>query len=304
MKKLLIIAFFFVAVALKLDAQERYIYTQYHINPVLVNPGATGLDGMHGFIFNYRNKWAGFEGAPRTLTFSYDGPVGNRVGLGALVVRDQFASLETLKGQLSYAYRIIADNYKIGAGITTEYLQYDLSGDVLSAPGTDAQDPELISRLDGTKYLGVAFGIYGTLRDEISFGLSLPGIVRARIDDGSDIDNDEGLHFILHAGYKYDVPNYNFKVEPSIYINQIRNVPFHIDVNVLMHFLDEDLTGGLSYTIGADNRFGFLIGTKLNNFNFYYSYNFSFHEFQQYNNGSHELTVAFNLQDQNVKAEN
>lgn len=295
MKKLFIFIFFCLFFAFKGNAQERYVYTQYHLNPVLVNPGATGLDNLHGFIFNYRNKWAGFEGSPRTLTFSYDGPLTERVGLGALVLRDRFASLETLKGQLSYAYKIKSENYSVGAGITTEYLQYELSGDALTNPFTDAADPQLLERLEGAKYLGVAFGIYAMLNDNVSFGLSLPGLVRTRLDDGSDIDNDEGLHFILHGSYKYKVPNYNFSIEPSIYINQLRNVPFHIDANLLMHFLDEDLTGGLSYTIGADNRFGFLIGTKLNDFNFYYSYNFSFQEFQQYNNGSHELTVAFNL---------
>ena len=304
MKRFYLLIFLFAAFLVETDAQERYIYTQYHLNPVLINPGATGIDNMHGFIFNYRNKWAGFEGSPRTLTFSYDGPVANRVGLGALVVRDRFASLETLKGQLSYAYRVNAENYSFGAGITTEYLQYELSGDVLSNPYTDTEDPQVLERLNGTRYLGVAFGLYGTLRDNITFGLSLPGIVRTRIDDGADIDNDDGLHFILHGAYRYDIPNYNFAVEPSIYINQLRNVPFHIDVNLLMHFLDDELTGGLSYTIGADNRFGFLIGTRLNNFNFYYSYNFSFHEFQQYNNGSHELTVAFNLQNVLNTAEN
>lgn len=295
MKKIFIFVLFCSFFAFKGNTQERYVYTQYHLNPVLINPGATGLDNMHGFIFNYRNKWAGFEGSPRTLTFSYDGPLSERVGLGALVLRDRFASLETLKGQLSYAYKIKADNYSVGAGITTEYLQYELSGDALSNPFTDTGDPQLLERLEGAKYLGVAFGIYAILNDQASFGLSLPGLVRTRLDDGTDIDNDEGLHFILHGAYKYKVPNYNFSVEPSIYINQLRKIPFHIDANLLMHFLDEELTGGLSYTIGADNRFGFLLGTKLNDFNFYYSYDFSFQEFQQYNNGSHELTIAFNL---------
>ena len=64
-------------------------------------------------------------------------------------------------------------------------------------------------------------------------------------------------------------------------------------------FLDESLIGGLTYTAGGENRLGFLIGAKVSNLEFNYSYGLSFNEFQQYNNGSHEFSVKFNLQPRN-----
>jgi hypothetical protein len=51
------------------EAQERYIFSQHFVNPVLINPGATGFEDAHSFLFNYRNKWASFPGAPKTYAF-------------------------------------------------------------------------------------------------------------------------------------------------------------------------------------------------------------------------------------------
>ena len=39
----------------------------------------------------------------------------------------------------------------------------------------------------------------------------------------------------------------------------------------------------------------FLIGSKYNGFQLFYSYDVSFGQFQQYNGGSHELTLGYNL---------
>ena len=60
-------------------------------------------------------------------------------------------------------------------------------------------------------------------------------------------------------------------------------------------FLDDKLVGGVSYTVGADKRLGFLIGTKLEKFNLYYSYNTSSNLFQDYNNSSQELMIGMNF---------
>ena len=59
------------------------------------------------------------------------------------------------------------------------------------------------------------------------------------------------------------------------------------------------MTAGITYSNGAEERVGFLVGTQVGNFGFHYSYNLSLHEFQQYNNGSHEISVRLRLQGYN-----
>jgi len=244
---------------------ERYIYTQYHLYPVLINPGATGASGHHQVVFNYRNKWASFPDSPRSFTFSYDGDLGNRVGVGGLLVSDRFGALNTTKGQLSFSYTIDSPTNKVGFGLATEYVRHYVSGSSFANPFIDTMDPLFLQRIDGNSFFDITPGVYGLYDGKISYGLVLPGLT-----------ND-------------------IVFEPSIYIKQLNYVPLHIDLNLKAGFLEERLTGGITYSIGADERLGFLIGSKVNSLNFYYGYNVSRHEFQAYNNGSHEITVGFDI---------
>lgn len=294
MNRIFAIIIFAIGIASISNAQEqRNVYTQHFLNPVLVNPGATGFGDDYNILINYANKWAGFDGGPRSLTLSYDGPIANRLSLGGMIFRDAFASLESIKGQLSFAYKIPADMYEVSFGLTTEYHQYGLQGSSLNSSVIDTDDPELRARLQGARFFDVSAGAYGTYNENITFGLVLPGLVRARLDDGSG-ESTRTVNYVAHVGYKYDVPNYDFYIEPSFFVKQLRNTPFHTDINVKLGFMEDQLIGGLSYGIGYD-RLGFLLGTKVNNFKVFYSYNVSLEESQSYHNGMHEFTLGFTI---------
>jgi type IX secretion system PorP/SprF family membrane protein len=299
MKKIIFLTLSFILIGMSINAQsryfdERYTYTHNYLYPVLVNPGATGSTGNHQVVFNYRNTWAGFEKSPKTFTFSYDGNVGNRLGFGALLFSDSYGDLGTTKGQLSFSYTIDSPTNKVGFGLSTEYIRHSLSGSAVTSPLINIDDPVLLQRLDGNSFFDASFGVYGLYDGKISYGLALPSLVSSSInEDAPEGDSDFG--FILNLGYKFESKENDIVAEPSIFIKQFMNVPLHVDLNLRLKFLDERLTGGVSYTIGAEERLGFLIGTKVNSLNFFYSYNVSRHDFQQYNNGSHDLTVAFNI---------
>lgn len=66
-----------------------------------------------------------------------------------------------------------------------------------------------------------------------------------------------------------------------------------LDFNLQAGFLNNKLITGLTYRyLGA---LGLLLGTELDGFHFYYSYDLSFADFQAYSNGSHELTVGYRI---------
>lgn len=300
MKKILHIVFIAIGFISLTHAQSRLsgeqgIYSQHYLNPILINPGAAGFYDHQELLFNYRNTWAGFTDSPRTLTFSYNGPIGNRLGIGALIFSDRFASFETTKSQLSLSYGIESETNKVGFGLSAEYIQHGISGTGLDKGIVDVNDPELLLRLDGTQYFDASFGIYGLYDQQLIYGLSLPSLFSSRI---SEIGNDnikKEFSYIFHLGYRKSIEGQDIVIEPSIIAKQLIFTPFHVDINLRADFLEERLTGGLTYTVGADKTVGFLIGSKIDNFGFYYSYNVSSHKFQQYNNGSHELSIKFNL---------
>lgn len=275
---------------------ERGVFTQGHIHPVLINPGATGFNKGQNLLFNYRNTWASFPGSPSSYTFNYDGPIGNRIGIGVQLMSDRFAAFETLKGLLSVSYNIESDVNKVGVGLSLEYLQHTISSDDVSSPLVDPNDQEILNRLDGSQFFDLSLGAYGVYDDKIIYGVTLPSLVSAMLnefDNGTQGGAEIGV--IGHLGYRHRVPNYDMIIEPSVVFKYLMLTPTHVDLNIKVDLLDEALTGGLSYTVGGDERFGFLAGVNLDSFGFYYSYNISFHDFQSYNNGSHELTLKYNI---------
>ena len=293
----LTVLFVFSAIYLFSQARyfdERYITTQAYINPVLVNPGAVGNGEFHRLIGNYRSNWSSFPGAPKSYWLSYDGNVGNRIGLGGLILSDGNGDLKTTKGQGTISYTIDSPNNKIGFGLSGEFIQHLLAGSALSNPLNGQDDPEIANRLNGVRFFDVSFGVFGLYNNNITYGLVLPSLVSSRLDDSvSTFENEFG--YIAHVGYLWDVDGYGMKLEPSIFIKQLNYVPLHIDLNLIGRFLDDKLLGGISYTIGADERFGFSIGTRVNALNFTYSYNVSRNQFQTYNNGGHEFSFKVDI---------
>ncbi|MDX1479502.1 MAG: PorP/SprF family type IX secretion system membrane protein, partial [Saprospiraceae bacterium] len=104
-------------------AQEAGTFTHYHLNPVLLNPGATGFEEQHEFLFNYRNKWAAFDGAPRTFTMLYNGPAGERQGIGGQLLTKRIGKWRSFQATASYAYRFQADQFDFGIGLSTGFQQ-------------------------------------------------------------------------------------------------------------------------------------------------------------------------------------
>lgn len=269
---------------------ERYIYTQAQLNPQLINPGAIGSAMKHQILLNYRNKWSGIDGAPRTVTLSYNGPVGNRLALGVNVLSDKFGELETTKGAVGLSYIIKSETNQVGFGISAEYIKHGLAG----FGNADPNDPVISQALAGAEYFDASFGLYGIYMDRLTYGLALPSMVSSRISDIDDNSPDRELGFILQFGYKLDIQS-DISMTPGIIMKKLANVPTHIDLNLNFGFLQDKLIGGVTYTLGADKRLGFLLGTKIEKLNFYYSYNTSSHLIQDYNNGSHELTLGVNF---------
>jgi len=294
MKKIVWILLAGFGLMFQLNAQERYIFTQHYVNPILINPGATGFSDAHTLLLNYRNKWAGFPGSPKTYAFSYDGLIMDKAGLGLFLMKDEFGSLEVLKGQLSYAYHLMGDNFKMGLGFTTEYIHYRAKSLISGPPDFDETDPFLKERQIGDKFFDFTFGAHGMYGNQLLFDIVLPGMIRTRLDNGDGTqENERSFNFIVGLGYKYKFPGYDFEVTPSLYIKKLNKVPFHVEGNLLMSFYQGQLLGGVSYAYGAEDRLGAMLGTGLNNFKFFYSYNVSLNSFQTYSNGAHELTVAF-----------
>ncbi len=275
---------------------ERSVFTQYYLTPFIVHPGATGQNDYGQIVGLYRNTWATFPGSPRSFAFGYDGAIGNRIGLGLIGFSDDFAAFNTTKGTINLSYTIESTNNKIGFGLAGEYIQYGLTSSSLFSDLVDRSDAEIANRLDGYSFLDGSIGIYGIYDNRITYGLTLPSLISTRLAGDGDSGQSNEIGFIASLGYRLDIPEKDITFEPSVYAQKLLFTPFHVDVNLKASFLSEQLTAALTGSIGAENRIGFLVGTQVSNLGIHYAYNASTHQFQQFNNGSHELSVNFRLQ--------
>lgn len=276
----------------QLQAQERYFderstFTQHFLYPTLLNPGAIGNTNHQVFV-SYRNTWAGFDGAPQSILLDYNGTIADRLGFGAQIFSDSYGAEGTTKGQVGASYTIKSDVNTVGLGLSTEFIQHGIVGGL---GGIDPTDEVILQRLEAKQFLDVSFGAYGVYNDKLTYGVAFPSLLSSRISDtGSDISRELGV--VLQLGYEFKSESTGITLKPNLAVKKLNHTPTHVDLNALFVFLDGRFNGGLGYTIGGENRLGFLLGTNVDNLSVNYSYGLSSGGFQQYNNGSHELTVG------------
>ena len=249
MKKLLLAVVCFLTIQSGLNAQDEAIYSQYIFHPILVNPAYAGFKQDYELLFNFRNTHASFPGAPRTYTLSFNGPIAPKLGFVGLLFNDKAGDLNKFKGQAGLAYKFDLGTVKLNAGLAAQFQKIQLANGAILDSGIDPSDPLIRAAADGLNFFNTSIGIYGEQSEKLFFGISVVDLVRTRIDDIQSISDQNSFfkYFNAWVGYRWNVANYNFTVEPSIMIKRLRNVPFQTDLNLKMSFLDEQLFGGVSY---------------------------------------------------------
>ena len=298
MKKLflLIITLFIFKAA---HSQEQSaVFSHYHISPILISPAYAGFTENHQIQMNIRNQWTGFPEAPKSYGIGYNGPIGKTLGLGVGLMSETLGNMTNVRFQLNYAFRYQVRDFKFAAGFSTEFLTRKLAKSVLESPLYDEGDLIIEDAVDGNKIFDASLGFYGTLRENTFIGLTFSNLVVAKIGD-IETGSTEGSLFryvMLHFGHEFEIEQYNFKLRSSLLVQRIKDKPFQADFNLLGSFIDDKLIAGASYRAGLGGSVGLLLGTNIDVFRLYYSYDLTFQNVQKYNGGTHEVTIAFDFE--------
>ncbi len=278
------------------NAQNESLISHYLIAPILINPAVAGFKETHQIIFNGRTQWTAFPDAPKTVGVQYNGPIGKTFGLGVGLSSESAAKLNLLKFRLNYAFRFnIQETIKLGIGFSTEYQQVRLGGNILSQPIYDFDDI-LSGAVDGRQIFDASFGVFGTFNDQTFAGISFANLIRARLDDIVSSNNEQNFlrYYLIYAGHKLIFNDGAVSVEPSLLLRQIQNSPFQADVNLKLGFMEDRIIGGLSYR--SLKTIGLLFGTEISeSFRFFYSYDMTLQDIQQFSSGGHEISIGIGL---------
>ncbi|NKI28406.1 type IX secretion system membrane protein PorP/SprF [Arenibacter sp. 6A1] len=276
---------------LSVNAQQYSQYTQYMYNTISFNPAYAGNRGSLTAMAIYRNQWVGLDGAPETLNFSINTPLGvDRVGLGLGVTSDKIgpSSENTISTDFSYTIQLNSNNVKLSFGLKAGINLFEIDTDKLLI--YDPNDHDLVNRNVLSPVVGTGFYLHS---NRWYLGFSSPNLLETdHYDDIKVSTAKEKMHVFLTAGYVFDL-NSDLKFKPAVLTKVVAGAPIGVDFSANF-LLQERVTLGAAYR--WDAAVSALAGFQINeNIMIGYSYDYDTTELSNYNDGSHEIFLRFEL---------
>lgn len=261
MRARLLLMFICVLPNFYLFGQQRPHYTQYVINPFIINPAIAGIDNYTDLKVSARDQWVGLKGAPRTSYVTIHAPLGKndyRIsstsfevpgnnprgksywenytaaephhGVGISVINDRTGSFNFFSASASYAYHLglnSTTNLSAGLSAGVSSIRIDRSSHDFSGNG-DPSDPVFGSTSVGEiKKIKpqMAAGIWLYARSYF-IGLSAQEVIPQSINfvnGDPNVSNKSKIipHLFFTTGYRFMVGE-DFNLIPSIMIKYIR----------------------------------------------------------------------------------
>ncbi|WDF66361.1 PorP/SprF family type IX secretion system membrane protein [Flavobacterium sp. KACC 22763] len=291
MKKILYLLIMLFIGFFEISAQQQSQYTQYMYNTLTINPAYTGTRGLPSVFGLYRTQWVGLEGAPQTANFSIEAPITESgQGFGLSVINDQIGFTKETTVSVSYAYpiQLSADlHLSLGISGSGNFSQVDYT----KASIEDLYDPYLTGVISKTSP-NFGAGIYFHSSKWYA-GVSVPMILETKFFDDVKVSvADHKMHFYAMGGYVFDL-NENLKFKPAAMVKMVNGAPLAVDLSANFLF-NEKLTLGAAYRWDAavSAMAGFQVSPGMN---IGYAYDYDTQKIGNYNSGSHEIFLRFDL---------
>jgi type IX secretion system PorP/SprF family membrane protein len=277
------------------QAQQDAQYTQYMYNTININPAYAGSRDVLSIFGLYRTQWVGLDGAPNTATFSIQTPIeGSKIGLGLDIVNDKLGPSDETNIALDASYYIkTSERYKLSFGIKGSANLYNVDFQKLNL--YNSGDAKFDPNLDKKFSPNVGAGLYW-YSDKTYFGLSVPNMLETKHFTekaaATNFSAKERLNLYFIAGHVFDL-NDNIKFKPSLFIKAVKGAPLQADISGNFMF-NQKLVLGLAYRWSAavSVMAGFQVTDGLY---IGYGYDRETTRLAQFNSGSHEIFLRFEL---------
>ncbi|HDP54576.1 MAG TPA: type IX secretion system membrane protein PorP/SprF [Bacteroidetes bacterium] len=319
MVKRIYILLVFMFIGLAARAQQQPIYSQYMMNPYLLNPAIAGYQGITDFNLTAREQWLGYGDGPSTYAISGQTRVlktsfrnrnrmiksrvrrrrpSGRVGFGGYIFNDVNGSIRRTGVQGTYSYHIYVRDIQYSAGVSLSAFQFKADvtpGDLYDPSIYDALVQEGKANADFSPDANVGFLVSG---DNFYAGFSATSLFQSSIQFG--FGNPESAyrlvrHYYLLGGYKYQERRSDYAFEPSMMLAFTEKLSWSLDLNVKAYY-KEDYWAGLS--IRTTGTVITMFGMNYQQFYFGYAFDYSWGDITTFNNlGSHEIMVGMRLGD-------
>jgi type IX secretion system PorP/SprF family membrane protein len=209
---------------LSAQAQQDPLYGLYLNNPLVINPAFAGLGNNLDVNVSHRAQWAGFDGAPATL--SANGSISllqNKIGAGLQIVRDNIGENKNTGASGLFAYKLNLERKVVSFGMSASFVNYSSSPGQLNLQSPD--DPLFPS----VSELAPALGAGAMVKtDRYLLGVSVPRILNGT--SGNQLVQAYQRHYYLFASYLFFVSE-RVVLKPGALLKVTEGNPLSVDAN-------------------------------------------------------------------------
>jgi type IX secretion system PorP/SprF family membrane protein len=310
MKRIGLLVGLLAVCALRMEAQQMPLYSQYTMNGFLLNPAVAGSEGYTMANLTAREQWVGFPGGPSTYAMSFQTRLLNKsyisrshsvrrrkqnkrngnVGLGGYIFSHTNGAVNRLGIKGSYAYHIKFPFSQLSFGLSVMGYQYRLLDDKITFK---EENDRLWNGAHKSVFIPEAdVGVYFT-REDFWAGFSVDQLLESTLKFG-----DSGYdQFVLERTY-YLTGGYDFMVRrdliisPSTLVKVSEAGVFQADLSAKM-FINQEYWAGLTYRTG--HSIIVLAGVSVDRFVFGYSFDIGLNSIMKHSFGTHEFSFIAKL---------
>src|SRR5690606_24848303 len=304
--------------SLKALAQEGLpIYTDYLTdNYYLIHPSMAGAANCAKIRLTARQQWFGHEDAPKLLTLSANGRIGDTPSaIGGILFADKNGYNSQNGAYATYAHHIMfsrseVDLNMLSFGLSVGVIQYRLDETTFLQ---DGPDPLIDGIVQSATNFNMDFGFSYNFLD-----FYLHGTVK-NVLNNSGINTDIGItsnlrRYLLSAGYVFGAYGSDWSYEPSVmfqYRESTQEAAIDINAKVYKQMEFGSIWAGLSYRNSFDGaqyttnagsvnsqrlqNFTPILGINYKQFMFAYNYTHQTNSVVFTNGGFHQLTLGYNF---------
>ncbi len=276
----------------KLYAQQDPQYTHYMYNTMSINPAYAGQRDVLSFTGLYRTQWVGIDGAPESGSLGVHSPLKNdRLGLGLNVVNDALGpSTETfVDANFSYSLPMNANGLELSLGVKGGF--HHLKTDWSKGQFRILTDPTFNENINVfSPVIGAGAYLHS---NKWYLGMSIPNFITTEhYDDVEESIATERINFYFIGGYVFNINN-ALKLKPSFFVKAVSGAPIIADLSANFLYRNK-LNLGLAYR--WDDSISALLGFQITDGMYLgYSYDLTTTGLGNYNNGTHEILLRFEL---------
>ena len=292
------------------------IYTDYLTdNYYLIHPSMAGAANCSKVRLTARQQWFGQEDAPKLLTMSINGRIGeSQSGVGGILFTDKNGYHSQTGAYATYAHHLMfsrseADLNMLSFGLSAGFIQYKLDETSFLFDGPDPIIDGIVQNetnfnIDlGFSYHFLDFYAHATIKNV----LKNSGI-------NKDVNITSNLRrYLVSTGYVFGKYGSEWSYEPSImfqYRDGTKEASIDVNAKVYKNVEFGKIWSGLSYRNSFDgaeytqsgtvnsqrlNQITPILGVNYKEFMFAYNYTYQSNSVVFTNGGFHQLTLGYNF---------